>query len=78
MTNKQAIQKIKQMAKEHNKSLIKECERLLNSGGISVSDAENNFILPKTVIHVALLNEAWQYKPLSKEQQKEAENLKHF
>ena len=78
MTNKQAMQKIRQMAKYHNKYLLKECERLLNSGGISVSDAENNFIVPKIVMHVALLNEANQYKPLSTNMRKEVENLKHF
>lgn len=70
--------KIKIMAKEHQKALLKECERLFDSGGIDTVNAENNFILPKTIMHVALLNEANQYKPLSKEAQKDTKNLIHF
>lgn len=78
MTQKEFTAKIKVMAKEHQKALLKECERLYNSGGVDTKNAENNFILPKTIIYVALLNEASQYKPLSKESQKDVRNLIHF
>lgn len=70
--------KIKKMIKEHNAALLKECNRLFDSGGVDTASAENDFILPKTIIHVALLNEAAQYKPFSKEAQKDVKNLIHF
>ncbi len=78
MTKKQAIAKIRKMAAEQRKTLLKECERLLNSGGVDVDGAENNFLLPKTILHVALLNEANQYKPLTKQTQTDAKNLLKF
>jgi hypothetical protein len=78
MTKESAMQKMKAMIEEHNKALIKECERLLNCGGVDVTNAEDNFLLPKVILHVALLNEAHQYRPLSKEMEKEVKNLKYF
>lgn len=70
--------KIKQMMKDHNKAMITECDRLFNSGGIDTESAENDFRLPRTIFHVALLNEAHQYKPFSSEALKDVKNLIHF
>jgi len=77
-TQKQFLAKVKIMAKEHNKALIKECLRLYNSGGVDTKNADDNYSLPKTIIHVALLNEANQYKPLSQENKKDIKNLIHY
>ncbi len=78
MTKKQALTKIKEMAKDHNKSLLKECERLLNCGGVDVEGSDNTYRIPKIILHVALLNEAWLYKPLSDKSTKQVNKLKKF
>lgn len=77
-TKKQLLKLIKSMAKDHNKALLKECERLLNCGAIDTEAAENNFLTPRIIFHVALLNEANQYAPRTKETIKEVNNLKNF
>ena len=61
-----------------NDYLKKEFSRLLNSGGIDTDEHEFNFIIPKTILYVALLNAANQYRPLSDEALKDARNLLHF
>lgn len=77
MTKKQAIQKIKAMAKEHNKALLKECERLLNCGGVDVGSYANDFKLPKTILQVATSNVKYMFD-VSNEAKKDVENLKNF
>lgn len=77
-TKKQAIAKVKAMMKDHNKATIKKCEQLLNSGGVDVSEFTDNYLLPKILMHVALLSEAHQYKPLTKYDLKTAKNLMNF
>jgi len=57
---------------------LEEVERLLNSGGIDTEKFENNFRLPKILLHVALIHQVWQYKPLTKEDEKDARNLSNF
>ena len=69
---------IKALSDEHYQRLQKECERLYVSGALDTESAEEDYFIPKIVFHVALLNEAQQYKPLSKEAMQEVNNLKHF
>lgn len=78
MTKKQALTKIKEMAKDHNKTLLKECERLLNCGGADVEGSDNTYLLPKAILHVAILNQAFQYSPLSDKSREHVKNLKKF
>ena len=78
MKKKDFLNKIKEMQKEHNAALLKECERLFDCGGVETSSYENDYLLPKTIMYVALFNESLQYKPLNSENKKDADNLKHF
>ncbi len=77
MTENQFIKKVKSMNKEIKSDIEKECKRLFNCGGIDSTSYENNCLLPKIILSVALKNMALQYTPLS-EYKAEADNLKHF
>lgn len=78
-TKAQIMSKIRQMAKEQNKTLIKECKRLLNSGGVNTENVDLNYNnVPRSIFHVALLNEANQYQPHTTEAKDIVKNLKHF
>ncbi len=54
MTKTQCLDKIKLLICEN--FLLKESERLLNSGGIDYSSAENNYAVPRIILKVALRN----------------------
>ena len=71
-------QKVKEMTKDIQKYLEEETVRLYESGGIDTESYLQDFCLSKILLHVALLNCAYKYKPLSKEFEKDIENLKHF
>ena len=66
------------MLKDHNKATVKKCEQLLNSGGVDVSEFEDNYLLPKILLHVSLSNEARQYQPLGQHDLKTCKNLMKF
>jgi hypothetical protein len=70
-------QKVKEMSVDCIKYIEKEADRLFNCGGIDTSSYENNYLLPKIILYVALRNLAEQYRPLSNAK-KEADNLLHF
>lgn len=79
MTKQQALDKIdKMIAEYYPHKLREECARLLESGGVDLEAYENDFRLPKIVLSTALKNEAWQFKPHTKEDQKAAKNLEVF
>jgi len=77
VNKKQVLTKIKAMAKEHNKALLKECERLLNCGGVDVDSYENDLRLPKVILQVAAYNINFIFD-VNSEAKKDVENLKHF
>jgi len=70
--------KIKAMLKDVETYTLNKCIHLFNSGGIAPEEFLNNYRLPKIVLHAALKEVAGQYRPLTKEDQKAADNLAHF
>ena len=59
--------------------LIKEkSDQLFDCGGIDTTEYENDFILPRIVMHAALFEASWQYKPTDPESIRRANNLNHF
>ena len=58
--------------------LLKECNRLFECGGIDPEEFENDYILPKIILAVALKNLSYQYYPLHKEGKAQAKNLENF
>ena len=80
MTHNQAMKKIRSMMPAVRKGLLKECERLLRSGGIDLSEYGDGFHAPKIVLTVALKNETHQWSPLDWDtsSKKTVKNLEHF
>jgi len=78
MTKRQFMTKVRVMLKEHRAATLKECERLLNCGGIDPTVYADDFRLPKIVFKTALKNEVEQYTLYLTEDKKAAKNLSHF
>lgn len=78
MTTKQCMKKIKTLMEDDRKYLLKECERLLDSGGIEKNDYLQDFALAQIILHVALKNLSEQRRPLHEPHKKDADNLRYF
>lgn len=78
MKQTQFKKKLKELTKEIRKKVEKESLRLFNSGGVDVTKYEDNYLLPKIILSVALKNEAWQCAPLDAYNRREAKNLENF
>ncbi len=71
-------EKVDAMIPDLIEGIRKECSRLYDCGGIEPGEWEDNYILPKTILCVAIESQIIQYKPLSKEGIKAQRNLRHF
>ena len=83
MTDNQCLKQTKKLMGTWQKGglnvLMKEAERLTNSGGIDLSEEEeDSFYAAKIILHVALDNLSKQYAPFSEAGCEVAENLKEF
>ena len=56
MTKKQTLDKIKKLLNTKKVYIIKEAERLLNTGAIDLESWENDYLLPRAVLYVAIEN----------------------
>ena len=71
-------EKIDAMIPELVEGIRKDCNRLWETGAIATEQYENNYLLPKIILTVAIENQIRQYYPLSNEGKKEVRNLRHF
>jgi len=79
MTKKECLKNIKSMLPDIDKYIMKESERLLNSGGINIeNDDKESFRPAKIVLTVALKSLSSQYQPLDEANRKEMKNLSCF
>ena len=78
MTKEKMFEKVKELNELLSVRLEAEIERLYDSGGIDPEKYEDNYLLPKILLHVALTKEAECFQPLSKEGKADAKNLYHF
>ena len=83
MTNKECLRQIRKLMGSRQRGglkwLLNETERLINSGGIDLSEEQkDSFYLPKIILSVALENLSKQYAPISQTGSEIAENLKEF
>lgn len=78
MTKQQAIKKFKEMLPELKEAMIKDCEKLLDCGGVNLPDYEDNYLLPKILMTAILERQIWQYRPHTKEAKEVSKNLLHF
>jgi len=78
MTKEEFNEKVLEMLPECRSYLKQECERLFKCGGVDTDSYDDNYILPKITLAVALINLSDQYTPLLKSHWKTMKNLRHF
>jgi len=78
ITKTQFKKKIKQLIYESVEVLRDNAIELYECGGVDPEDFNNDYELPKIILHVALQNAADNFRPLSTEGKATANNLKHF
>ncbi len=79
MTKIQCMNKIRSCVhKEVKRYLIKESERLLNSGAVDLTKYGNDYMLSNIILTVATMNLSSQHSPYSKESKEEVKNLLKF
>jgi hypothetical protein len=67
------------MKRDISRSIDREALRLIQSGGINISNIPNgNYAPAKIILSISLQNIAHGYKPFSSENLEEYRNLKHF
>lgn len=71
-------EKIKSMMPDLINGVIKDCNHLFFSGAIDTEKYDDNYLLPKIILTVALENQKFQYAPLSDMGKKEVKNLMHI
>lgn len=80
-TKEQVMERIREMLIDIADTVLREAERLLNSGALDLETAEDgyNYIIPKIVSVVALENVAARFHlPPSMNYDDVMENLRHF
>ena len=83
MTNKECIGQIRKLMGSRQTGglqwLLKETKRLIESGGIDLSEEQKDSnYSPRIILSVALENLSRQYAPFSQSGCDVADNLKHF
>ena len=83
MTSTECIRQISKLIGSKQKGglkwLLKESERLVQSGGINLSEEQkDSFYSPKIILSVALVNLSEQFAPISQSGCEIADNLKEF
>lgn len=83
MTNKECIRQIKKLIGNYKHGglhvLLDECLHLASSGGINISeDEQDSFYSAKIILHVALLELAERFRPIGGKGNEIADNLKNF
>ena len=80
MDKKETLELVKEMFYQNKvpEWIFKECERLLNSGGVDSSKYDHNYGLPKVLLYVAFSNLAHRYHPMGEPYNSDAKNLMYF
>jgi len=78
MNKKQCMQKFKRLLSTARRDIIARAEHLLNSGAVSLSDYDDNYLLPKILLHSILETYTEQTTPLAGKHHQEANNLRYF
>ncbi len=79
MTRRQFRSKLRELMKENNKAIAEKMEKAIKEGGLCLSGAENNFVLPKMFMTVVCKYTSDQWCPLyiDKRIASEMNNIKH-
>ena len=82
MTKRECFRQMRKLLwskQKKRQEILKEAERLINSGGIDLSrEQADSFYVPKIILSVALKNLSKQYAPVSQPGCEIADNLELF
>ena len=78
MTKTQFLHKVRSLMPDTRRMLLRECERLFDSGGVDPDDFGDDYALPKMILSVAMEKSASEWRPLSGDYRGVAHNLQHF
>jgi len=78
MTKAQVRKKFRELQRENRKRENDLLEKALTCGALDVESYENDYMLPKTIMHVICKTMAGDWGLFTKEQDEEAKNLKCF
>ena len=78
MTKRQYMAKVRELVRTQSATIIERAEQLWHSGAIEPSDYDDDFLLPKAVVHVLDKEMASSWRPFTDEGRELAKNLKHF
>jgi len=78
MTKRQYMQKIRSLLRIQDKAILVRAGNLWDSGAFDSNDYENDYRLPKAIVHVIDKEMADNWRPLAPEQKELVENLSHF
>ena len=78
MKQAQFKEKIDEMMVDLIEGIKKNCDKLYACGGIDPESYEDNYLLPKIILTVAIENQAHQYMPLNHQGKKAVRNLRYF
>ncbi len=71
-------EKVDSMMPDIMNGIREKCNQLYDSGAVNTDDYEDDFLLPKMCIIVALENQAAKYSPSFAEYKNVIRNLRHF
>lgn len=78
MNKQSCLDRVEEMLSDVMALIREETIRKLNSGAIDVDTYEDNYLLSKILLSIALEEASYQYRPLSDEGKKVFNNLKKF
>lgn len=71
-------EKVDSMMPDLTEGIRRECDRLYESGAVDTGAFEDNYLLPKVILTVAIENQVRQYNGATSQLKKEIRNLRHF
>jgi hypothetical protein len=77
-TKIQFEQRVDSMLPELLQRIREETIRLFSSGALDIEAHDNDYVLPKICLTVAIENQVHQYMPLHPDHKKEVANLRKF
>jgi len=75
MTKRQFIEKVKELIKVQNKTILEKAELIFELGGINLDNFENDFLLPKAFMTARDKRLADDWSPLTEESKEIANRI---
>lgn len=78
MTKAQLNKKVKELIRKGKPEFDRMIQKSINSQGIDITNADDNYILAKVILSAVYGEMAYQYEPFDKEGKRQVKNLRIF